>query len=119
MRSTAKYGNVGFVKKVVRKHGALGKLFYRESATINVNKYGIKMGDTGSLLFVMNGDFDKPRKKSWGGTYCRVKGRHYADCKNATKLGIYPGAWSIAVHREKILKHWEHRMKRLLPVEEL
>jgi hypothetical protein len=113
MGSKKKYGNVGFVSKVVRKYGAMGKLFYRISEPINVNRYGLKMGDTASLLFLMNGDFDNPRKPSWGGTYCKYGKTFWADCKKATKLGPYPGAWTVAIHRRNILKHWEKRMKRL------
>lgn len=116
MYSKKRYGNVGFVKKVVRKHGHLGKLYYQISAPIDVNKYGIKMTDTASVFFVMNGDFDDPSKPSWGGTYCREKKDFYVDCKDAPKIGNIPGAWSVAIHRRAFLKHWEKRMKRLDPI---
>jgi len=114
LNSNSKYGNVGFVKKVVSKRGALGKLFLARSANINVNRFGIKMGDTPSVFFVMNGNWDNPRKPSWGGQYCRdPKNRNrFFDCKNPKlKLGNWDGALSIAKHRIDFLKDWEQRLK--------
>ena len=110
-----KYGNVRFVRRVVRKHGRLGPLFYRMSATINVNRYGIKMGDTPSFFFVMNGDWDNPGKPSWGGKFCRKSRKLWVGCKSK-KIGRYPGAGWVARHRIDYLKDWEELMKRFDPV---
>lgn len=116
LNDKSKYGNVGFVKKVIRNKGALGRLFYNASATIDVNKYGIKMGDTPSLLFLFNGDFDNPNKPSWGGRFCQVSKYKWEGCKDPKfKFGPHDGAKTVAVHRLKFLKDFEKRLLRLRP----
>lgn len=105
-----KYGNVGFVNKIVSPRGSLGRLFKKISATINVNAGGIKMGDTPSLLFLFNGDFSKPNKSSWGGKYCKISKNRFGDC-DGQSMGSYPGARTIDIHRVSILKDWEKRLK--------
>jgi hypothetical protein len=47
--------------------GSLGKQFK--------NYYGgaIKMGDTPSLLYAMEGDLENPYKESWGGSFSRIR----------------------------------------------
>ena len=37
----------------------------------------LKIGDTPSLLYVMNGDLDDPESPSWGGEYDLVPGRKH------------------------------------------
>lgn len=106
MFNKTKYGNVGFVKQVIKPRGALGKLFYKVSANINVNSYGIKMGDTPSLLFLFNGNFDNPTKPSWGGQYCKVKKNYHVGCKKYEKP-------SVSRHKLDILKDWEKRLIRI------
>lgn len=56
----AYYGNY------IRGAGAMGKAF--------INYYGgdIKMGDTPSLAYLMNGDPDNPFGESWGGSFTRI-----------------------------------------------
>lgn len=101
-----KYGNVGFVSRVVKSRGSLGKLFYQVSRTINVNSYGIKMGDTATLLFIMNGDFNNPQKPSWGGRFCHVRGTNrYESC---SQYGNHDN--TVAVHRKDFLIDWEKRL---------
>lgn len=104
-----KYGNVGFVEQVIKPSGALGKLFYEISEPINVNRYGIKMGDTGSLLFLFNGDFSAPDKDSWAGSYVHKEFYRWGDTLGLA-LGPYPGAALLAKHRKDILKDWENRL---------
>lgn len=50
----------------IEGHGAMGKAF--------INYYGgsIKMGDTPSLVYVMNGDPDDPLGESWGGRFAPI-----------------------------------------------
>ena len=105
-----KYGNVPFVANVVRPRGALGKVFYRLSETIDVNKFGLKMGDSIQWLFIANGDFNRPAKGSWGGRFCKFKKNRYGDCAGEN-LGFQKNALSVAIHRKKILKDWEQRLK--------
>ena len=119
LHSKRKYGNVGFVKRVVKKHGSLGRAFHANSSRINVNRYGIKMGDTPSVFYVMNGSFKFDKKTtppSWGGRYCRVRKNFYADCLNRKKFNLgsrYKGAKTISTHRRDYLKDFEERLKRL------
>jgi hypothetical protein len=115
LRQERKYGNVGFVKKVARSAGNLGKLFYRMSAPIDVNRYGIKMGDTPSVFFVMNGDWSNPGKPSWGGKFCKVSKKQWRGCKSKSIAG-YPGAGWIAKHRPHYLRDFERRLQRLKPL---
>lgn len=111
MGDKSKYGNVGFVSKVIKPRGSLGRLFYNISAPINVNKYGIKMGDTTQLLFLFNGSFETPFKPSWGGQYCKKERTRYIDCKNdELKIGSFYGARTVGKHRVDILKDWEKRL---------
>jgi hypothetical protein len=106
LNKKGRYGNVGFVKKVLRKSGALGRLFYRSSATINVNRYGIKMGDTPSLLFLFNGNWDNPNQSSWGGKFCKYRRKIWRACKSNSFAGRR-GAGHVARFRKDFLKDWE------------
>lgn len=107
LHGTGRYGNVGFVKKVISPRGHLGKLFYRISADINVNRYGLKMGDTATLLFVMNGNIAHPERPSWAGQFCPIRqSRRAATCDKY-------GEESVSVHRLDILKDWEARLKMI------
>lgn len=55
--------NAGYYDKHIRGAGHLGADF--------INYYGglVKMGDTPSLLYMMNGDPDDPMGESWGGSF--------------------------------------------------
>ncbi len=60
-------GNEKYKDQYIRNAGALGKSF---------NKYyegHIKMGDTPSLLYVMNGNPNDPYGESWGGQFEKLK----------------------------------------------
>jgi hypothetical protein len=108
-----KYGNVGFVSQVIRPRGSLGRLYHHISRTINTNAYGLKMGDTGTVLFLMNGSFKNPFTPSWGGQYCRnPKDRnHYLPCEHPhLEFGGEKGAASVAKYRTEFLKDWEKRL---------
>jgi len=108
-----KYGNVPFVKDTIRKSGNLGKYFYEISREIGVNRYGIKMGDTPSLLWMLNGEQD-PVKASWGGRFIQTGPNKWGDRQDESlKLGDYHGAKTVAKHRLAFLKHWEERLKVL------
>lgn len=117
LNGQGRYGNVGFVRKVILKHGRLGRLFHRRSATINVNKYGIKMGDTSSVFFAMNGNWDNLSQPTWAGKYCRVRKDVWTGCRDK-KMGPYPGAGHINQHRRDYLDDFEKRLKRLDPIPE-
>lgn len=107
-----KYGNVGFVKQVIRGAGYLGKLFYKMSENININKYGLKMGDTPSFLWAIKGDLNDPTTSSWGGSYRRLTLKAYADKLHAS-IGIYKGAKTVSTHKREILMDFEDKLELL------
>lgn len=55
-----------YYNNFINNRGAMGKAF--------INYYGgeIKMGDTPSLAYLMNGDPDDPFSESWGGNFARI-----------------------------------------------
>ena len=55
--------NTGYYDKYIREAGHLGEDF------INYYKGVVKMGDTPSLLYMMNGDPENPLEESWGGSF--------------------------------------------------
>lgn len=56
--------NKNYYKNYINEAGFLGKDF-----KANRYKGNIKMGDTPSLLYMMDGDPNDPTKESWGGSY--------------------------------------------------
>jgi hypothetical protein len=56
--------NKNYYKNYINEAGFLGKEF-----KANRYKGNIKMGDTPSLLYMMDGDPNDPAKESWGGSY--------------------------------------------------
>ena len=103
------YGNVAFVEKHVKGHGALGDLFYQK-------KKDIKMGDTPSLLYVLSpmlsdfGNYDYPENESWGGKYRTDPDRPYywTDIEDDRAKDAQ---W-VNKHRKDYLDDWAKRMDR-------
>jgi hypothetical protein len=62
--------NSGYYDTFIRGAGHLGTDF------INYYEGNIKMGDTPSLLYLMNGNPDTPEGESWGGSFEKVKHSH-------------------------------------------
>lgn len=110
--SKKKYGNIGFVNKVLAPSGAMGRLFKRISQGIDVNRGGIKMGDTITILFIWKNSFEKPWKQNWGGRFCKVRRNRFRPCPG-DDLGGRPGGASVAPYRIRILKAFERKIKRL------
>lgn len=100
-------GNRGFVEKVVKPCGALGKFFWEISATINVGRYSLKAGDTGSVLWAL----DKARGSDaarWGGIFpggCDSE-------RPEDKIGQYKGAGLVARARKLWLGDWINRLEK-------
>lgn len=116
LNDKSRYGNIGFVRDVVKPAGALGAYYYQQSKTINVNAYGMKMGDTGTLLFALYGNWSNPGADSWGGRYCQYGPRFWGDCHDKElAIGGYTGARTVSVHRQQILEDFEHKLSRLHP----
>ena len=100
------YGNLSFVENHVKDHGELGKLFWKK-------KKDIKMGDTPSVLYLLNGDPGNPQGKSWGGGFVKTDhGEFYWTDNPADSLienGRY-GAKTVNKFRQHYLDDWAERM---------
>ncbi len=107
-RQDGQWGNLAFVLRHVKGHGALGDLFHQK-------KPDIKMGDTPSLLYLLRGDFDDPTMPHWGGAYHKTDhGPHYwtDDPAPANAQGEFPGAKTVNRWRRDYLQDWRERMQR-------
>ncbi len=105
------FGNKTFVETYVKDHGALGKFFWRK-------KKDIKMGDTPSVLYFLNGDIDDPESDSWGGSFVKTDhGHNYWTDNPADSLieNNRPGARTVNKFRQAYLKDWAERMRWLQP----
>lgn len=100
-------GNRGFVEAVVKPCGALGKLFYDISANINVGRYSLKAGDTGSVLWALD-QARGPDAVRWGGVYPNGTDSEKAE----HKLGVFKGAGTIARARKFWLGDWINRLEK-------
>jgi hypothetical protein len=63
------FGNQAFVSSHALGHGALGDYFAKHLGGV------IKMGDTPSVTYLLNGTPEYPEKPSWGGSFVKVNGR--------------------------------------------
>ena len=103
-------GNKVFPAKHIAKHGELGALFMRKKADI-------KMGDTPSVLYVLDGDADDPESQHWGGVYVRpdrkVRPTYWHDNPDASPTTSgKKGARTVSRWREEYLRGWQARMDR-------
>ncbi|MHB8864305.1 MAG: DUF1593 domain-containing protein [Pirellulaceae bacterium] len=106
-RQDGDWGNLRFVERHVRGHGALGNLFYEK-------KPDIKMGDTPSLLYLLCGELDDPTAPHWGGAFQRTDhGPNYwtDDPAPAKAQGDYPGAKTVNIWRCDYLQDWRERLQ--------
>jgi len=100
------WGNLAFVAKSLRGHGALGDFFFRK-------KRDLKMGDTPSLLFLLRGDAEDPASAHWGGAFVKSEhGPHYWTDNPDRSLseGGYAGAKTVNRWRVDYLADWQRRM---------
>jgi hypothetical protein len=102
-------GNLSFVEKSVKDFGALGKLFFEK-------KRDIKMGDTPSVLYLLNGDPENPEGESWGGSFEKnpVRANYWTD-KQYPELAENgrQGAKTVNSYRKAYLEDWADRMRIL------
>lgn len=99
-------GNVSFVARHVKGHGALGDL-------LAAKKKDIKMGDTPSVLYLLRGNADDPAAVHWGGAFIRraTGPNHWTDDPApALKEKNFPGAKTVSRWREAFLRDWQTRM---------
>ncbi|GAA0879118.1 hypothetical protein GCM10009119_20860 [Algoriphagus jejuensis] len=103
------WGNSSFVETSVKEFGALGKLFFEK-------KSDIKMGDTPSVLYLLNGDPENPEGESWGGSFQKNPDRpqYWTDRQDPELIeNQRPGAKTINKFRLEYLDNWKNRMKAL------
>lgn len=92
-----------------RGHGALGEYFVR------ARPYGLKMGDTPSLLYLLDAapDDDPSHGASWGGAFRRDPSRgsfYWTD--RAVEREVYRGAATIRRHSPEIYRDFAERLDR-------
>jgi hypothetical protein len=103
------WGNISFVVTYVKDFGAMGKLFYEK-------KPDIKMGDTPSVLYLLNGNPENPEGESWGGSFIKNPDRpnYWTDQQNPELIeNNRPGAKTVNRYRMDYLKDWKERMSLL------
>ena len=104
------WDNVKFPELHVAGHGALGDLFM-------VQKSDIKMGDTPSVLYMLNGDPATPETEHWGGAFIRpepeARPTYWHDNPEpALQHKDKPGANTVNKWRVDYLEDWKQRMDR-------
>lgn len=87
--------DAAYYENFIKGHGAMGADF------IKYYKGHIKMGDTPSLAYLMNGKPNDPTQESWGGQYKPIaySSRHIFD-RNTSKLDSFP-AYGVVEWRFK------------------
>ncbi|QDV69266.1 Inosine-uridine preferring nucleoside hydrolase [Rosistilla carotiformis] len=103
------WGNLPFVERNVKGHGALGDLFFRK-------KRDIKMGDTPSLLYLLRGDANDPTASHWGGAFVATDhGKQYWTDNPDPELSTAnrAGAKTVSNWRRAYLEDWKQRMDRV------
>ncbi|MFN3999289.1 nucleoside hydrolase-like domain-containing protein [Algoriphagus sp.] len=101
--------NISFVETSVKDFGALGKLFFEK-------KPDIKMGDTPSVLYLLNGNPENPEGENWGGSFIKSPDRmnYWTDRQEPELIeNNRPGAKTVNRYRLEYLKDWKERMKLL------
>jgi hypothetical protein len=72
------WSNDGFPAKYIKDKGAMASFFMTQLGGT------IKMGDTPSLAWLLNGDTENPENPGWGGQYIRAWERPYYQFKRMT-----------------------------------
>jgi hypothetical protein len=103
-------GNQAFPKQHIAGHGHLGALFMKKKADI-------KMGDSPSVLYLLDGDPAKPETPHWGGQYRRTEPQKrpnywHDDTAKAEAHGDKQGANTVNRWRRAYLRDWQARMDR-------
>lgn len=103
------WGNISFVENSVKDFGQLGKLFFEK-------KPDIKMGDTPSVLYLLNGNPENPEGESWGGSFSKNPDRpnYWTDREDLEFIeNDRPGARTVNKYRLDYLMDWKKRMRVL------
>ncbi|MFT5885560.1 MAG: hypothetical protein ACI9IP_002020 [Arcticibacterium sp.] len=103
------YDNENFVRSAIKSFGAMGDFFYHK-------KVDIKMGDTPSVLYLLNGDPSNPESESWGGRFQRTTHgpNYWTDLRDSSLIenGQF-GAKTVNKWRKQYLDDWRRRMEHL------
>lgn len=105
-------GNRSFTEKHIKAHGYLGAFFMQKKADI-------KMGDTPSVLYLLQGNPDTPETSHWGGAFVKPDpdGRpaYWHDNPDKTLMDRQKnGAKTVNRWRQDYLMDWAERMDRVL-----
>lgn len=103
------YGNESFVKTAIKPFGAMGEFFFEQKADI-------KMGDTPSVLYLLNGDPSNPESESWGGQFQKTSHgpNYWTDIQNPDLIeNGRAGAKTVNIWRKVYLDDWARRMQRI------
>ncbi|WP_119680590.1 nucleoside hydrolase-like domain-containing protein [Indioceanicola profundi] len=108
----------GWIDANAKGHGALGAYFDKMTTDLygpgSVD--GLKMGDTPSLLYLLdNADNNNPGANGWGGKFVKTgkASNYWTDSKaSGDKLGSYAGAKTVAEDRSAYLKDFAARLDR-------
>lgn len=103
------YGNIDFVSSAVKGYGAMGNLFYQKKADL-------KMGDTPSVLYMLNGNPNNPESDSWGGRFQKTEHgpSYWTDLSQAEfSENGRAGAKTVNQWRKDYLNDWNRRMNQL------
>jgi hypothetical protein len=87
----------------------MGKLFFEK-------KPDIKMGDTPSVLYLLNGNPEDPEGESWGGSFFKSPERanYWTDRRDSELIeNNLPGVKAVNRYRLEYLKDWKERMSVL------
>ncbi len=111
-------GNTQFVADHVCGHGALGDFFCGLAPALEGDATGrIKMGDSPSVAYLLDGDAGDPTQPHWGGRFVpHPEGRPQwwvDDPDPAWAVDDRAGAATVSRHREAFLRDWQRRMDRL------
>ncbi len=110
--------NVGWVEKNAAGHGALGELFHKEYAQglygPKSKVDGLKMGDTPSLLYLLDGaSDDNPGARSWGGSFQKDGlGPNTWSDRGGERMGSFEGARTVYEHRDEAWGDFARRLDR-------
>jgi hypothetical protein len=102
-------GSTAFLEQHIRNHGVMGDFFYAHPSN-----FPLKMGDTPSVLYLLNGDPDDPTAEHWGGMFRATDHgpNYWTDLTNPKyKEANFDGAKTVNVHREAYLRDWQTRME--------
>ncbi|MGK2912025.1 MAG: nucleoside hydrolase-like domain-containing protein [Sphingobium sp.] len=115
-------GSGDWIAKNAKGHGALGDYFdkmshgiYQQGISPEWEGYGIKMGDTPTLLYVLDtlSGRTSPTQEGWGGEFVKKADNYWTDNSNsALRMGSWDGAKTVSEDRAAYMKDFASRLDR-------